>query len=500
MVKAAEITKKAKKRSTRNALPPSLTLLTDMNDDCLVHVFECLDIVSLIKVCKSNRRFKEIVFNRVIPFKMVDFATFSKWYPVRKVFEFFGKSMTRMAINESDIQMTAVVADSLKFNELLRLLVEYGEPGRLQQVKLTFGKQHNEWWRHDVADGELLKAVGPYFKNVHSLSFNTSGYSRIFNQFMAAIPKQNLRSLNVENLTDVGKWLTAESLPHLQIIHVGFSRPQPMTFDRSEQTRAINESKIIAFISSKPSSLVDFDFVGVSHELIYHELSRSLPHIERLGKILCWEDKRAENRVNNNNHGIVRHQSYDNKWKYLNAFTKLKCLKLQSRTSDCSDCGEVFRILASRNTIEELDLELGIDAVKQKSNPVSVADIKRLDKLTTLHLKLRRGNDTTCNVFLIKLLANLPVLTKCTLKGFRAKQRQIIDLVQSVRSLCVLVVDCVIVFSASFYKTLLKSRKASYPNPEENRLIIYIEHEKLANCIDELGKKYKPAIISLKSL
>lgn len=492
MVKAVGVTKKATKRSTQNAFTPSITSLTDMNDDCLVHVFEHLDIISLIKVCKSNQRFKQIVLERVIPFKTVDFATFSKCYSVEKVFKLFGKSMTRIAINSSDIQMTAVSTGSLRFAEFLRLLVKYGEPGQLQQVKLDFGVNHCV-----PTFVQLLDAVCPYFVNVHSISFNLSANSEWFDKFMVAIPKQNLRSLNVENMRTVGDWLTAESLPNLRSIHLRLSRDQHFQAHRN-QLDMIIESKIMAFISSKPPSLVEFGVVGIPHETIYRGLSHSLPDIERLGWIKCWEDNMNSNRNN------VRHPRnyYNDKWEYFNAFTNLKSLKLESTATDCSDCGEVFRILASRNTIRELDLNSTCNYIRRE-NSVSVADIKRLDKLTTLkytqsYYNTNSGDKT--GEFLNTLLVNLPALRKCTLQGPRINQSQIINIVQSARGLRVLVIDCVIIFTALLYKKLLKLRNASYPNSEENRLIIYVDHEKYTKCVADLGKKYKPAIITLKSL
>lgn len=490
-------------RTARNAVPLPLTTLQDLNDDCLVHIFRLLDIISLLKVCKMCQRFKDIVLQRVIPSKTFDFSTFSKCHSVRKVLKVFGKAMTRIVIHGDDIQMTH--PKTSRFDEFLLLILEYGEPGKLRQVTMHFAG--GEFWPRRTAT-ELHDAVLPYFKNVHTMDIiSTDYYWSLDKEFFSKMPKQNLRSLSLHNVC-VGNWLTAESLPNLQSFHL-CSNKQWGPFGWHGDNSNVN---VMRYITSKPASLVDFDCVGVSHGAFFVELSLSCPNIERLGEIMCWPERRVNNHDhhhqhhhhnhndNNNNNEASVVVNYREKWKYLDAFTNLKYSRLSSHEGDFSDCGEAFRILAKRNTIEEL--ELNFEHHRRHSNGnhssrVSNEHLKRLNKLKTIHLNsIEEGS----NEFINHLFSDLPVLTKCTLSGGRFNQSGIHRAVQMAPNLRVLVLKCKVVFTVPLYKKLLKIRRAVLQNPEETRLVIHVEAAKAASCLEGLGKKYKPSIIAIKSI
>lgn len=489
MGKVADASKKIKRRTTRNKVPSPLLLLTDINDDCLLYIFECLDFTTLIKLCKLNQRFSDIIRQRIIPQRTIDFQTFSKVYSVRKVFKWFGTSMTRIVIQNNDIQITKPFCT--KFSEFLNLILEYGEPGKLRQVQLNFGVNDPV-----PISSNLLEAIGPYFKNVHTIDFEVSTQygSMAFNSFMNAIPKQNLRSLKIKDLYHVGDWLTAESLPNLRSFQFQFCKMSPLLYLR------IN-SKIMAFLSSKPESLVEFyldGFIHTFYEPIYLELSHSFPNLERLGKIMCNVDRTVDSiRIYdldaNNNILHLRHNR--EKFNFLNAFAKLKYVGIESHSPDCSDCCEIFRILATQNTIEELELDFKYGG-NTKPMSVAIADIKRLSKLRTLYLNAdaRYSSEDFLNI----LYANLPVLTKCVLSGNHINQNRIISLIQLAKNLHILKIMCKVAFSASYYKKLLKIQLANHPDGD--CLIIYIDSGKYIDIINDVGKKYKPSIIALKSL
>lgn len=345
MVKRTIVRKRYSLRlcALRNSIPPSLLQFEDMNDDCLEHMFNFLDINSLMKVCRVGKRVKNIVVNHVIPLKTIKFSDVSS---VWRAFALFGKSMTRIIVHCDDIPSTAVHS---KFSEFLRLLVKYGVPGRFLQVNLSFGG--NE----DGIPIEVLSVIGPYFENVHTLNFNLmSDYMRFFHQFMNAIPKYNLHTLSLHRVQVIGDWLVAEALPRLTNIHLCI-RWSPFTALPADRTKIeeLNETRLINFISNKTASLVYFDFDCLKFCRIFVEMSQRIPNIEHLGRLMWWPSI-IERENDNGNANLA--QMYREKWEFLNAYKNLKSISLASDVYDCSDLGEVFRILAVQNTIEELTL------------------------------------------------------------------------------------------------------------------------------------------------
>lgn len=494
MVKRVKVPKRysLRLRAQRHALSPSMLHLQDMNDDCLVHIFNFLDIKSLMKVCKVGQRAKDIVIVRVIPLRTVNFTDISN---VRKAFALFGRSMTRIIVHSDDMQL--VYPENSHFDEFLRLILEHGAPGRLQQVNLTFGGNENG------ISAELPGVIGPFFENVHTLEFNLmNDHMEFFHQFMNAIPKENLRTLKIHNIQVIGDWLAATAMPRLKEIHlcVRWSAMQylyPATADRIRMEER-NELQLINFISNNPASLVRVDFDSSTQNRIFVEMSQRMPNIERLGTLMWWPGTNI-----NNNSSLVHSQIYQEKWDHLSAFKNLKFISLQSYVLDCSDLGEVFRILAVQNTIEELALSLGWYTANG-GNPVAVDDLRRLTRLKTLNLAFFSNQIT--REFLYKFFENLPALTKCTVSesypGQKMKQASISNVVQLARKLTVLVIYCEIdSFTPRFYKKLLKIRTSiNERNDMANRLTIFFSEIPIHGCIDKLGENYKPSIIALKTI
>lgn len=483
MVKHNESQKNERGRTISLIKPQSLLQLMDLNDDCLTKIFDSLDILSLLKVCKVGQRFKDIVIQRVIPLKTVDFSTFSQQKSTQKIFKVFGKSMTRIKIHSDDIQ---IYPKHSRFEEFLRLVTVYGVPGKLRQVCLTFGK-------HETSISiQLLMAAAPFFENVHTLRFNATTDQAVmpsrvtfFNEFMILMPKQNLRVLFLNDVRWLGDWMRVESLPKLQALHIC------LQFDPfTAINRAQIESAVLNYISEKPA-LTSFEYVGLTSDAVFVEISRSIPHMEKLGRIQTWSNLR-----NNTDTDMDRRQSNRDrgKFNYLNSLSNLRSFSLKSGTLDFSDCSEIFRILGTRNTIENLKLIPGWGAI-DGSSPIGNADLNRMTKLKALHL-IDFCQPTSLE-FLNNLFANLPELTECTFSGSRIKQALIVRLLEVARKLRVLEFDGKITaFSSTFYKKLLKIREAA---STANPLVIFIDGATVNSCKTELGNKYKHSIIALKS-
>lgn len=454
----------------RTKLLPSLLPLIGLNDHCLEHIFECLDTISLARMCKVSDRFDGIITSRIIPYRTIDFTKISKTFSVRKIFALFGKSMTRIILNVHDIQV--VTPGYTKFTEFLRLLIEFGEPGKLKEVHLASACFSAHY-------ANIFPDARPFFSNVHKLSID---YFHMDSNDMAMFDLANLREFRIHCICRVPEWLQATQFVNLQKLHVCFI--QSHDWMTTGLIQAKNESILINFISGKKDTLIDFECINAPSENIFVELSRHNPNIERVHGLKYWSNTDA---------------TMDNrKWRYLDAFTHLKHIGLRSDTANFSDSGEAFRILAKHQTIVEMKLTFGF-TVENRAYPVKINDLKRLTRLKTLHMN--NFDDKRCKEFVNELFGNLPALAECTINGKHPTQGRIIELIGLAKHLQVLkFTGSFRTFSVDFYKKLVKLRAPpdGQETDDNHRITIYINGDDARACIDKLKKRYKPNIITIR--
>lgn len=469
-------------------LQKSLYQFTDLNDDCLEHVFKRLDIISLVQMCEICDRFSDIITERIIPFRTIVFNEFNKVYSVREMFALFGKSMKRIVVHTEDFKDVLIDTELVEF---LKILLRYGEPGKLTDVSLTFGG----FLCH--IPGHLLRRIWPFFSNVRKLQFDLTSNPMDWEEFAAfigAIDKKNLRELHVHNVRSVYEWLLAKEFISLQKIHLSLSHNHPWNID---QINALNESCLTYFISEKSTSLVEFECINAPSEGVFVKLSRHIPSIDHVGELSFWSNDAAVNNNAGGGGGIVPSVYYAS-WEYFSAFTSLKHVSLRSMSANFSDSGEAFSILAKRQTIERLQLTFGLDS-DDLGNPIDAADLKQLTRLTTLNLQ--NFNDDRSNEFMTKLFANLPALTTCTIDGENPKKDRIIELIRMAKNLKVLKLFGVFKsFSVTFYKRLLQLRAPPVGQNADakNQLSIYVDEYSARSCMRDLRVQYKSNIITLK--
>lgn len=163
--------------------------------------------------------------------------------------------------------------------------------------------------------------------------------------------------------------------------------------------------------------------------------------------------------------------------------------------------GEVFSILAIRQTIEHMQLTFGLNN-QHRNDPVRIADLKRLSRLKTLNLV--NFNDNRSKEFVNLLFVNLPALTSCTIDGKHPNQGRIVELIKFAPNLKGLKFNRKFkMFSKQFYEKLVKCRTPSGGQAanDDNHLMIYIDGDNVKKCVKSLGKRgYKPSIIMLRSI
>lgn len=253
---------------------------------------------------------------------------------------------------------------------------------------------------------------------------------------------------------------------------------------------------MLRYIRESPK-LTTFDYVGKSQETVIVEVSRHIPNIARISTVrnMMVDQSTDPNNNNNNSDGVKWNgKSYRAKWKYLNEFTNLKQFSLESHGQDFNNCGEIFRILSGRNTVEHLELVSG-PICQNGDNPVDFNHVRLMTNVKSLHLigfgRLHSDD------FVGQLFENLIGLNECTIAGSQIKQAPIINLVENGRQLRVLNMPSI---SSKFYRKLVKVRKIAHPDLIDQPLVICVPKTYADVCESELSTRtYKPTIITIKS-
>lgn len=461
-----------------------------MNDDCLESVFSHLDMVSLVRMTKTGERLKGIVTQRVIPFKTVKFDELRRQASTRKIFQLFGPTMTRLSVCPKDIQMTQPGLS--RFGEVLRLIMAHCTPGNLKQLTISGFEEAAQ------VPSQMFEDIRPYLANVHTLTIenqpNMYLAGAFVNKFMEQMPKQNLRHLSLANVKAIGEWLSLDSLPKLETLRLRICRSSH--FDNHVTNTAVEQLR--KYIGEKPP-LTSLDYAGLNEESIHVELSRHIPNITRIGAVRnLMVDQQAPHNTNNNNgssnsSNAWNRQSYRSKWKHLSEFTNLKHFSLESYAKDFKNCGEIFRVLAARNTVEHLELTSRC-VYQQGQNPVDIDHWRQMTNVK--RLQLNDFGRSHSDEFVGQLLENLVGLQECTIKGSQPKQSPIIHLVENGRKLRELNMTA---FTPKFYRKLVKIRKMSHPDLDGQPLVIRLPKNIADSCTAELtSRTYKPSIIIIQ--
>lgn len=83
-----------------------LQMRNKLNEDCLLEVFKYLSIVELLKICdidtEENAFFFDFIRDRIIKMRLIncnDIVELQQAWTINKIFETFGRSMTRIKVS-----------------------------------------------------------------------------------------------------------------------------------------------------------------------------------------------------------------------------------------------------------------------------------------------------------------------------------------------------------------------------------------------------------------
>lgn len=451
-----------------HAKPKNLNIY-DLNDDCLIYIFEQLDIRDWLKLSMVSKRFRERVVQDIVPRKLVDFTVVRKKHVTREIFQLFGKSMKKLKISS---QCVLQRHSHKAFEKFLRLLLKYSKPGLLKEVQLEFRIPKK------TIDIELIIQSVPYFVNVTILKLRAPRDSEhSLEQWLGAIIHNRIHSLDLNGINPfTSKFILnpfeLKNLEHLKLHFIPRHNVQSL------------KNNLIDFIKAKPN-LKSFSIDTIEDHQFFETISEYSSQVGCIGQIP------VEN---------MSKQNIKTFLKSLKQFDNLKQISFHGYLDSHDIFHKIFKFLMPISTLKmitieiepaaktfDFDIDFGSRSYEEKA--------KQIDCLHFISYDLDMCADDYYYVF-----TNVFDFKKCILSGDMGilHPDTIITIIKHRFRLEILIIDAPTWLSKKLYKNLLYERKLVMSKMEVPKsLTIYLEPGIANKFKAGLEKLYDPQIISI---
>lgn len=367
--------------------------LSGFNEDCLIIIFEKLDVRDLINIAEINSRFCAIINAHIISKKQINFTEIKEYFCVRKVFKTFGERIASLQINSRVVEIAFGNRVEVLEN-MFSLITKYCRKEKLKALDISGNFRSY--------DGGLCRQFAPMLENLETLTLGGVSPAKTDTVLLNALLSQNtnLKKLKLHRL------ICSERLDQrllLQLTELSFSD----CFDLPADFNCPNLNAVHFKLS--PS-------VPVSH---YHYkmlqiFAENFPNIETFS----MEFPRK----------FRGHFDYNS----ILGLKKLKRLKIVSFDMNCEDIYVFLKKLAVQNTIEELTIIINSSTSRNSFS----GELPSFDSLQLLEIvNIRPGTKE----FLVYFIAKLPNLFQCTLSSKNSiSQSMTLDVVQLAKRMHVL--------------------------------------------------------------
>lgn len=351
-------------------------LRNNLNDDCLLKMFEYLNVKDLIQLCKLDSYFYDLITSDFIPKKLINLGVMDTRLRNNKLvlkrstieyFKVFGKFMKRIVISGED------------FNLFLDTIVRYCQPDRLTEINLQF-KENTAFPALDLIDQSL-----PFFTRLHRLRLYDISSNGLYQQFLIKISEiSNVQFLQLRQVNVEDGWLQRmDSLRELQI-----HSSRILSFDDLSSCYKVNPKLRV------------FNYKG-SDDLqpIYDTLSACCPnlqtfsdcHLQYLGHV----------------------DDVEGRYKFLSPLKQLENVTLTSYSETGHDLHHHLRIPALAN-ISKLGVHTSFEErtvlSKEKRAHIMESFSVKFENLKTIEMEVRGIYDKPCDLrceFIFNLVSRL---------------------------------------------------------------------------------------------
>lgn len=296
-----------------------------LNEDCLCEVFKFLSVYDLIQLCELNVYFQNVIVNRVIGQKLINFTSMAPCWTTNKILQVFGKAMHKIKIASENTLGS--------FERFLEFVIRYCSVGGLTEAELRF--------RMPTASPVILKQAMPYFANIRKLILTEKYECVSYNRFLSGlIPvATNLTHLTLDGVNVKGEWLLTTGVDNLRELRLH------ATEHRSTEIQIDN---LAQFLRTK-QNLEVFSYIGsVDIRPIVETL------IEKCPKLKVFIDFHLKNPYDHAIEDItLRMRTHYN---FVQRFRGVSAIGLTSYTQCNSDLYYPLVKLANQNQVEAIKI------------------------------------------------------------------------------------------------------------------------------------------------
>lgn len=249
-------------------IKPDLCTITNLNDDCLLHVLKCLHLVELIEVADVCMRFRKLLEWHLFP-KVDFYAVYTINWPMeklRKTLKRIGPHLTHLHIEYPKYR--AVDANFLRkdFEERITNLIKKNIGDKLKKLKISYEESR-------FVPVDLLRILAPILQRIEILIWNAASDCQTIETLHSFC--QNLKSLKLARRQLACKHDT-------QMIHLNWPSLKHLEIDQYfERLEYDCNSNLNEFINSNPQ-LEQIKLTNVS-ELLFDDAlkhSMNLKHLD----------------------------------------------------------------------------------------------------------------------------------------------------------------------------------------------------------------------------
>lgn len=343
-------------------------------DKTLTPILNHLNTIDLLNAYNVDRKIRLVVID-IIKDRRIEFDDLRYRISSAKVFNLFGKHMTKLQIDGSDVEKYPANGEYTAFDKFIEIIRIYGSPGKLVELEINF--HYPMFSRHTE---QLLHRASPFFKNVSKLICNislTTYNDAEVERFGKIFPSNTLRSLKIDRVV-TENWLYSPGLLNLQHLNISGHRPVGDSVDFKR------------FFQLHPN-LKEF----CCRKNIYIEsIARFVPNIEGIG--------------------VLRNVSREQQ-DCFRRFNRLKKIEIAVEDNG-HGLFEMLNNLPNKDMLEMLTLDLGRYSVKQNDEPIEKRLPAILEQFTNLKWLRLFNLDPGSDIFVTTFLSQLRTVTKCTIE------------------------------------------------------------------------------------
>lgn len=475
--------------------------LDELYDDALVHVFDYLGAIDLVKLCDTSKRFRNVIVNQVIGRKFIDFMKCqSAGISAIKIFKLFGKAMTNIKISVDNIpddvqRISHGKKKHTKFDEILSLIIKYGQEAKLLglDIHIDFRSVGSMNYKCDEL---LLAAALPFFKNITDLRVyhcHQKGSRRVHDLtqrwddlLLNVFPYENVCSLELIGIYTAGDWLLSSSLQKVQHLRLPCTKirdfnnfesflmrkPNLKTFHIDSIKAQSRANRYLAAIACHTPDIEDIDIdVGIDRNSKWH-----------------WYDFVYEDDDDDDYDDY-----FEDKWQETKHFKEFKNLKTL-RVDVVHIENGIFDDFPKQNSLQTLIVDFFHDEYFLDLDFTNV--FVKLTNLSLLHFREMRH--TLFEMLLPNISPYLSSIKEFHLTIDRLNLKTLRQILESMSSLHSLVIKPIqLTCSKRAYLSLVKVWKNR--QSQQQPLTIYLTAKKVKNWRELVGEAYDENVIALSA-